>query len=92
MAHPTKHLITIPPRLDMEAATKLHGDWQTIIENHDEIVMECTHLQQLSTAGLQLLITFKKTADTRGKKCSFRHISSDIMADLEILGATEYFN
>lgn len=86
------HLITVPPRLDMEAAVKLHHDWKQLITTHDEIVMECSHLQQLSTAGLQLLISFKKTLETSGKKCSIRHLSKEITADLQILGATEYFN
>ncbi len=90
------HLITIPPRLDMEAAIKLHSSWQTnwqsIVENHDEITLECSHLHQLSTAGLQLLISFKKQLEVTGKKCNLRHLPDNIMNDLQVFGLGKYFN
>ena len=94
------HLITIPPILDMEAEEniwisnklKLHGDWQKLLPNHSEIIVECSHLQQLSTAGLQLLMALKKAFEDAGKQITMRNFSDNIKADLRFLGMDKYFN
>jgi anti-anti-sigma regulatory factor len=86
------HLITIPPILDMEAAVKLHGDWQKLLPNHSKIIVECSHLQQLSTAGLQLLMALKKAFEDAGKQITMRNFSDNIKADLRFLGMDKYFN
>jgi anti-anti-sigma regulatory factor len=86
------HIITIPPRLDMQTAALLNHDWLDIFPQHEEIIFECSHLQQISTAGAQLLIASKQYLGNHNKKLNIRNLSEAVKYDLTTLGLNQFFN
>jgi anti-anti-sigma regulatory factor len=85
------NIITIPPRLDMQATIQLHNDWQNIFPQHDSIAFECSHLQQLSASGAQLIIASQQYLKSQNKSFVMRNLSETMKRDLITLGLKEYF-
>ena len=77
-------------RLDTPAAVNAQKDFQSLIENADKtIVLDCTHLEYISSSGLRLFLAVRKEAQSKNGKVIIENINEEIR---KVFMMTGFFN
>ena len=77
-------------RLDTPSAVKAQQEIEPLLENaNKEIILDCEHLEYISSSGLRLFLTIRKAASAKGGKVIIEHINEDIK---KVFMMTGFFN
>lgn len=83
---------TLEGRLDTAASTQFATDMQPLIENADkEITLDCSKLEFISSSGLRLFLTLRKTTIAHGGKVIITGINTEIDQVFTITGFKTLF-
>lgn len=84
---------TVSGRLDTPAAVKAQQEITPLLENADkEIILDCTHLDYISSSGLRLFLTIRKEASAKGGKVTIQNINEEIDKVFKMTGFSTLFN
>ena len=84
---------TVSGRLDTPAAVKAQQEITPLLENADkEIILDCTHLDYISSSGLRLFLTIRKEASAKGGKVTIQNINEEIDNVFKMTGFSTLFN
>ncbi len=81
----TKMTITLSGRLDTTTAPKLETELKQNISGVEELVLDFTQLEYLSSAGLRVLLAAQKVMNRQGSMV-VRNVNETIMEIFEITG------
>lgn len=85
--------VAIEGRLDTVNAVACEKEFQPLKENADkEIVIDCTNLEYISSSGLRLFLSLRKTVEAKGGKMIIEHINNDIRNVFTITGFFKLFD
>lgn len=83
---------TVSGRLDTPAAVKAQQEITPLLENADkEIILDCTHLDYISSSGLRLFLTIRKEASAKGGKVIIQNINEEIDKVFKMTGFSTLF-
>ncbi len=83
----------IEGRLDTVNAVACEKELQPLKDNADkEIVIDCTNLEYISSSGLRLFLSLRKTVEAKGGKMIVEHINDDIRNVFTITGFFKLFD
>lgn len=84
---------TVSGRLDTPAAVKAQQEIAPLLENaNKEIILDCTHLDYISSSGLRLFLTIRKEASAKGGKVTIQNINEEIDKVFKMTGFSTLFN
>lgn len=84
---------TVSGRLDTPAAVKAQQEITPLLENADkEIILDCTHLDYISSSGLRLFLTIRKEASAKGGNVTIQNINEEIDKVFKMTGFSTLFN
>ena len=84
---------TVSGRLDTPAAVKARQEIAPLLENADkEIILDCTHLDYISSSGLRLFLTIRKESSAKGGKVTIQNINEEIDKVFKMTGFSTLFN
>lgn len=84
---------TVSGRLDTPVAVKAQQEIAPLLENADkEIILDCTHLDYISSSGLRLFLTIRKEASAKGGKVTIENINEEIDKVFKMTGFSTLFN
>lgn len=79
-------------RLDTAAAAKLSQDMEPLIDNADkEITLDCHDLEFISSSGLRLFLTLRKTSIAKGGKVIITGVTPEIKQVFNVTGFASLF-
>ena len=79
-------------RLDTPAAQELAEQFDILAgKAGGTVVLDCSQLEYISSSGLRLFLTLRKTAATKGGKVIVRGINSDVRSVFMITGFLNLF-
>lgn len=79
-------------RLDTLAAQEVAKQIESLAENASgTIIMDCTEMSYISSSGLRLFLTLRKSAAEKGGKVIVRGISNDIRSVFMMTGFLNLF-
>ena len=82
----------ISGRLDTPTAVKAQQEITPLLENADkEIILDCEHLEYISSSGLRLFLAIRKEVSAKGGKVIVEHISDDIKKVFMMTGFVQLF-
>lgn len=83
----------IEGRLDTVNAVACEKELQPLKDNADkEIVIDCTNLEYISSSGLRLFLSLRKTVAAKGGKMTVENINDDIRNVFTITGFFKLFD
>jgi anti-sigma B factor antagonist len=83
----------IEGRLDTANAVACEKELQPLKDNADkEIVIDCTNLEYISSSGLRLFLSLRKTVAAKGGKMTVENINDDIRNVFTITGFFKLFD
>lgn len=85
MAEGTKLTITLAGRLDTTTAPKLETELKQNISGVNELVLDFSGLEYLSSAGLRVLLSAQKVMNRQGSMV-VKHVNETIMEIFEVTG------
>lgn len=85
MAEGTKLTITLAGRLDTTTAPKLETELKQSISGVNELVLDFSGLEYLSSAGLRVLLSAQKVMNRQGSMV-VRNVNETIMEIFEVTG------
>lgn len=91
----TNHVWTgvIEGRLDTANAILFEKEMQPLLEHaNEEIVLDCTHLEYISSSGLRLFLTLRKAVEAKGGKMTIEHINDELRHIFTITGFFALFD
>lgn len=79
-------------RFDTMAATEAAAQFGELGENADrEIILDFTELEYISSSGLRLLISLRKTSASKGGKVIIEHMNDSIHSVFAMTGFANLF-
>ena len=86
-------LVTLDGRLDTAQAVECEKDFQPLLQQADQqIVIDCTRLEYISSSGLRLLLTLRKAVEEKGGHLTIEHINDDIRNVFTLTGFFTLFD
>ncbi len=87
-----KYIATLEGRLDTVAAEQTTKDLAPLNDciGHD-IIIDCTHLDYISSSGLRILLNIRKHAASVGSKVTILNINDEIKKVFEMTGFNTLF-
>ena len=79
----------IEGRLDATSSPQLQEEIITALENAEELHLDFTNLDYISSAGLRVLLIGEKAATNKGKQMKLFGVSAEVM---EIMNMTGFAN
>lgn len=66
-------------RLDTAVAQKCTEELQPLFDNADKaIALDCTNLEFISSSGLRIFLTLRKTVAAKGGNLTLLHLNDDV--------------
>lgn len=85
--------VAIEGRLDTVNAVACEKEFLPLKDNADkEIVIDCTRLEYISSSGLRLFLSLRKTVEAKGGKMVVEHINDEIRNVFTITGFFKLFD
>lgn len=79
-------------RLDTAAAVPAAEAVKPLLEaENSEIILDCTHLDYISSSGLRIFLSIRKEAASHGSKVIVRNINADIRQVFMMTGFISLF-
>ncbi len=80
-------------RLDTVSAAECEKDFTQLKDaTSQEIIVDCTNLEYISSSGLRLFLSLRKAVDANGRKLTIRHINDEIRNVFTITGFFKLFD
>lgn len=83
-------VVTLEGRLDSLSAPELESNLIGQLESVNELTLELTKLEYVSSAGLRSILLLHKTLDARKGKFILRNATSGVMDILEMTGFSSF--
>ncbi len=84
--------IGLEGKLDMNTSETTQRELMNALEEATELIVDCSALEYISSAGIRVLLTVQKEMVRRGGAETLRKVNEDIYDILEISGFTEIAN
>ncbi len=81
--------LTLSGSLDTATAPQLFDVLLPLFDDAEQVTLDFTEIEYVSSAGLRVLLQGEKTAMAKGKQMTLTHISDDVMEVLEMTGFTD---
>lgn len=81
----SKLCVKVEGRLDTTTAPELEGELKASLDGIDNLELDFTNLEYLSSAGLRVLLATQKTMNTQGKMV-VKNVNDTIMEVFEVTG------
>ena len=78
-------LIALEGRLDTVTAPQLENEVKDSIEGIENLVIDCTNLEYISSAGLRVLLSAQKTMNKQGSMV-VRNVSEEVREIFDVTG------
>ena len=79
-------------RLDTPAAVQTAEEVKPLLEaENNEIILECSELEYISSSGLRIFLSIRKEAAAHGSKVIVRNINADIRQVFMMTGFVSLF-
>lgn len=86
-------MIECPNHLTIYNVYDLKQEWEKVLNDEkDEFTIDMTHLEDIDTAGAQLLLTFKKECIERNIRFTLNEINDEMKTFLKLIGCNELIN
>lgn len=87
-----KITVFIEGRLDKISSPILEEELKPEIGKKKNIVIDCTNLQYISSAGLRILVACEKQLKAEGKSLEVINVNDDVMTILQVTGFVYILN
>ena len=85
-------IVTFVGRLDTPASQEVSQNLEPLIEKtNGTIILDCKDLTYISSSGLRIFLTLRKSAAVKGGKVIVRKINSDIRSVFMMTGFLNLF-
>ena len=81
----TKLCVKVEGRLDTTTAPELEGELKASLDGIDNLELDFSNLEYLSSAGLRVLLATQKTMNAQGKMV-VKNVNDTIMEVFEVTG------
>lgn len=88
----TKLTIALEGRLDTTTAPQLEASVNESIESASDLEFDFGALEYISSAGLRVMLSAKKTMDKQGGNMVIKNVNEQIMEVFEITGFNDILN
>lgn len=86
-------LLDLPADLTVPEVSRVKKEWQMLIAESDHIVIDASNVEQIDTAGMQLLLAYIKECQPSGGQVTFEPPPSEIfLAVANTLGVSKVLN
>lgn len=85
-----KLTLTLNGRLDTMTSPDLEAVLKESLDGVTELVLDCTDLEYISSAGLRVLLGAQKAINSTGKML-IRNVNGPVMEVFEVTGFTDVF-
>ncbi|MBQ0048561.1 MAG: STAS domain-containing protein [Prevotellaceae bacterium] len=83
----------IEGRLDTAASSQFAADVQPILDSADKnIVLDCSKMEFISSSGLRIFLTIRKSSIAHGGKVTIKGASPEVKQVFTITGFTSLFD
>jgi anti-anti-sigma factor len=86
-----KLVLTLQGTVDIFWAEKLHHAALSLTERGDEIIVDCEHVEHLTSAALQILLALKMQVEQSSGHFSVEAVPTSILQQLQLAGLNEVF-
>ena len=87
-----KIIFAIEGRVDTTTSSELQAVLTADVNNTNEMVIDCSDLIYISSAGLRVLLSVHKAMNKKSGKFVLTNVSEDIMEIFEITGFSNILN
>ena len=87
-----KITVFIEGRLDKISSPILEEELKPEIDKKKNIVIDCTNLEYISSAGLRILVACEKQLKAAGKSLEVINVNDDVMTILQVTGFVYILN
>lgn len=87
-----KIIFEIEGRVDTTTSSELQSVIAPEVANTNDLVLDCTKLIYISSAGLRVLLSVHKSMNKKGGKFSLTNVNEDILEIFEITGFSNILN
>ncbi len=84
--------VLIQGDLTIYAATELNGLLGDVIKQHDQLEIDLSQVQEVDSAGLQVLFFIQTEATRQQKSVIYSHLPEEMTSLLQLYNLTEKFN
>ncbi|MCX4025271.1 STAS domain-containing protein [Endozoicomonas sp. SM1973] len=78
--------ITLGESVDIRQIEQLHNELNEDIEQNDSLIVDCSQVQSIDTAGLQLIIACQQKYVKQNKTFQIINATPVVICTLELLG------
>jgi anti-sigma B factor antagonist len=86
------YVVALSGRIDTITARQIESDILSAIDEHREVILDFANVGYVSSAGLRVLLTTHKHAQSCGGRQTLRNISADVMEIFEMTGFAGVLN
>ena len=87
-----KITVSIEGRLDKISSPTLDEELKKEVAKKKDIVIDCTKLEYISSAGLRILVACEKELKANGKSLQVINVNPDVMSILQVTGFVYILN
>ena len=83
--------LTVKPegRLDTATSPILESEMQTYLDTVQDVVMDFTKVEYISSGGLRLMLTTDQQLESRGGSLKIIHVNENILEIFSLVGFTD---
>lgn len=86
-----KLTVAVSGRLDTTTAPQLEAEFNSSLDNYDELVFDMKELEYVSSAGLRVILSAQKKMGTKGGMI-IQNVNDEIMEVFDITGFSDILN
>ena len=87
-----RYVVTLDGEMDTAAAKDVESMLQPLYNTGGkDVLIDCTHLEYISSSGLRMLLSILKGAKASGGKVTLRGVNDDIRNVLTLTGFIQIF-
>ena len=83
--------IALQGRLDTTTSPQLENELKTALDGVTELIFDLAGLENISSAGLRVLLSAQKTMNKQGSM-TIRNVNSDVMDVFDVTGFVDILN
>lgn len=88
-----KYLITLEGEMDTAAAVEVEKQLQPLYNtNGQDVIIDCSKLEYISSSGLRILISILKGAKAGGSRVVLKDVNDDIKTVFKLTGFINIFD
>lgn len=71
-------LLDLPAILTIREVSRFRNEWQMLVRKHKALLIDASEVQEIDTAGFQLLLSYLKECDVNASDISFDPPASEV--------------